>query len=328
MATTFTVGSSGRTYSTLALALAAVPATPTGGYILELYNDSEFSDGAVVTGFTTSAPNNIVVRAATGQSFQDHASVRSNALIYDQSKGVGIRRTAGFHTEPVLGTNVDYVTFERLQVQRSTISSYNVPIVNVAAGLTNVIVRDCIIAKTYSGTDAPAVAMRQGTLINCLVYDTGATVPTGLVTFNSGGVCLNVTVARSGSAAGTGIVTTYSTTAINNTAVLGFTTSTSATGGGTISGANNATTSAAMGGTSPLLNRTYANEVESTTADYRLKLGSTLIGAGNTDATNAPNDISGYARGASTAGDIGAWEYTSAVTVTGGQLSRMLLGIG
>ena len=43
-----------------------------------------------VSGITTDSTRYVWLTAASGQSFIDHANVRTNALIYDQSKGVGI----------------------------------------------------------------------------------------------------------------------------------------------------------------------------------------------------------------------------------------------
>ena len=97
--TTHSIGTTGRDYSTLQAWEDACPANlVTDGNIWrgECYNDSEFSSsGTLVTiaGITTDATHYVELTTATGHSFQDHADVRTNALKYNQSNGVGLKTT-------------------------------------------------------------------------------------------------------------------------------------------------------------------------------------------------------------------------------------------
>jgi hypothetical protein len=309
VATTQSIGTTGRDYSTLQAWEDAVPATPTGGYIGECYNDSEFTAGVQIAGHTTSATDYVTLTAAAGQSFQDHASVRSNALFYDQTKGVAV--TANPFGFPVVYIDDDYVTVSRLQMLRSS-TSYSQGCFESADSYINAFLRDCIMAKTFSG--AGAVATMRGTnIVNCLLYDTGATAGTGFTIGTSGSaLALNNTVVRVGSAGGTGIGRgSYGTPILKNNAVFNWTNAFTGSSSNASSGYNG-TDAASAPGSDNQTSLTFADCFESVTNDFRLKSGSNLIGTGNTDATNAPNDISGTARGSGTAGDIGAWEFGAA----------------
>src|SRR5690606_36615708 len=91
MATTVTVGTSGRDYSTLQAAWNALPATLDDDYVFELYADSEFTDGlSTVSPARTMGAYTLTIRPAPGQGFRDHANRLTNALRYNASNGVGI----------------------------------------------------------------------------------------------------------------------------------------------------------------------------------------------------------------------------------------------
>jgi hypothetical protein len=77
MATTSTIGTASRNYSTIQ---AWHDAFSTGGWIGECYNDAEFVEDVTMTGKTTSATDYIELRTASGQSFRDHANKLTNAL--------------------------------------------------------------------------------------------------------------------------------------------------------------------------------------------------------------------------------------------------------
>src|SRR5947209_3758092 len=100
---TKSIGSAGgRDYSTIALFIAALPAnlvTADQQWIGECYNDSEFAIGSALafSGITTDATRNIILRCASGQSFNDNAGKATNALRYNQTNGVGIRVTGAIN---------------------------------------------------------------------------------------------------------------------------------------------------------------------------------------------------------------------------------------
>jgi hypothetical protein len=315
MATVNTIGTTGRDYSTLQAWEDAVPATPTGGYEGHCYNDSEFTAGVSIAGHTSmSATNYILLTAATGQSFQDHASVRANALFYDQTKGVGITAAGGSTTIEI---DNDWVRVTRLQVKR-TVGTYGANVIGVPTNnLQNVLVKDCIVVRTNSSADGVPLLVRTGKAVNCLVVNTGATAPTGggialFQNYANPGYAINCTVINTAAAAGSGIgVSGGNDNVINNCAVFGWSAVATGTAAGDYNGTNLA--SGAPGANS-VHSLTASDQFENAANDFRLKAGSGLIGEGNTDATNAPNDISGVARGAGTAGDIGAWEAAGAST--------------
>ncbi len=316
MATTNTIGTASRDYSTMQAWEDAVPATPTGGYEGHAYNDSEFTARTVIDGHTTSATDYILLTAASGQSFQDHASVRSNALFYDQSKGVGIASNPGSAGD-VLQINNDYVTVSRLQIKR-TAASYGNTVLHVTTGnMVNVLVKDCIIQKAFSAA-VDAATIRTSKIVNCLVVNTGATVGTGISlarAYGNLGSAINCTVVNTAAAGGTGIASGgyANQNNINNCYVGGYSTAASGSPLGNYNATDQATVSGLPGANS-VANLAMADQFENSSSDFRLKSGSSLIGAGNTDATNAPNDISATARGSGTAGDIGAWEATAAAS--------------
>ena len=313
MATIQTIGTTGRDFSTLQAWEDAVPATPTGGYEGHCYNDSEFAAGVDINGHTTSGTNYIRLTAASGQSFQDHASKTTNPLFYDQSKGVGITFNDTHGEFPIRVQN-DFVTIDRLQIKR-TVAFYTSTegIVDFSATLSNAVLKECIIAKLFSGT-AFIAKPRDSKIINCLVYDSGATPTNIAVLLYELGTALNNTVVRIGTAGGVGITRTYTNnlnTAKGN-AVFNWTTNFDSTTGWTAGSGFNCTNAATAPGSSNQVSKTFANQFVSTTTDFKLKTGADCINTGSTDATNAPNDIIGQVRGATTAGDIGAWEFVAA----------------
>jgi len=326
MATTNTIGTTGRDYSTLQSWEDAVPATPTGGYIGECYNDSEFTAGVVVDGHTTSAANFIRLTCASGQSFQDHANVRTNPLIYDQTKGVGV--VASPFGDAVVRVSDDYVEILRLQIKRTAISYVNA-VLEFDGGESNSLAKDCIVQKTHNA-DADIVRSRETPCRNVIAIDTGGGTSVGFSAYKAAGASpklLNCTAVRSSAlgAGGTGFSASasYAPSIAVNCASFGWSTDYTATGWDTTNSGYNASDGTAGPGGNSQDSLTYADQFESTTADFRTKSGCGFIGTGNTDATLAPNDISGTARGAGTAGDIGAWEFQAAA---GGDPEGRLVG--
>jgi hypothetical protein len=306
--TTYSVGTSGRTYSTIQAAWDALPSTLADDYRLECYNDSQFTAGLVAVGKTTSATFKVVVTAATGHSFMDHANVRSNALIYDSTKGVSF--SANPFVTPVFDMINAYVEVERVQLKRSGNQSFW-PTLRMDDSVAGQKIRNSIILKDQTGADAVAF-LGNATAINCLFYNTSATVGAG-VRSDGAAFLINCTVVSAVSG-GTGINAASGTFTLNNTAVFGYTTLSS----GTLAGDYNASYRPSMVGANSQSSLTFANQFESVTADFRVKAAANLIGGASTDATNAPNDITGLARGVGTAGDVGAWEWAVSTTNASG----------
>lgn len=304
------IGTTGRDYSTLQAWEDACPAnlvTDDKIWKGECYNDSPFTAGLVISGQTTDSTRYVWLTCAAGQSFADHASVRSNPLVYDQSKGVGIEVGAGGATAHyIINGSTAHTLIERLQVNRTNATGYDYgATIGLVSGSPQ-LVRDCICAVTGGGASRPILHVGLGTVVNTLAYATVNAV--GAVMVISAAM-LNCTVIGLSGSSTYGLQGSYHSGTVKNCAIFGFTTPDFAVNGSGCS--YNATDAASIVGTSSLTSQTFANCFESTTADFRLKAGSPLIDAGNTDATNAPNDITGTARDATTDGDIGAWEYTA-----------------
>lgn len=328
MPTTVTksVGSGGgRDYANLGAFLAAVPlnlVTADQVWVAELYNDSEFTGGFNIANgvYTTDGSHYIKITAAAGQSFQDHANVRTNPLIYDQSKGVGI--TLG--SSDTFAIDCAYTQITRLQIKRTAANgAFAVANCNVSgAGNVGIEFKDCILQKDCTGSGPVYQQYGDNAAYNLAILDTGAGTGNGVQLALGSSDLINCTIVQStaNSAHGNGIAVSYATSLIvRNCAVFGFATPWSGTPGSAFTDYN------CSDGTCPTgshnqNSKTYSNQFVSTTADWRLKTGADCINTGNTDATFAPNDISATARGATTAGDIGAWEFSSAAAVPYGAL--------
>ncbi len=332
MATINSIGTTGRDYSTLQAWEDAVPATPTGGYTGECYNDSEFTAGVDIAGHTTSATNFIKLTAATGQSFADHASKATNPLQYDQSKGVGIAAsvTSG-GGGAVVATNLDFVSVTRLQV-KNTLVGYDSNAISIdaqsGAGNTTAtsIIDQCICegSPNFTGTSARAVVVAGiGKVTNTLIINRFASSGCGMaigVGFSNTGIynCTIVTPSDLAKTTSTGIFGSYSGNEVKNCAVFGFAVDSS---GGTIT-ITTSYSDLALPRTGFTGSAIYTDQFVDTTGsefDFRLKGGSTLIDAGadiHASVAEVATDIIGTSR---TIYDVGAWEVAA---VGGGRASK------
>lgn len=296
MATISSIGTSSRNYSTIQ---SWHDAFTSGGWIGECYNDSEFG-GAVATSFggkSTSATNYIILRCASGQSFTDNANKLTNALSYNVSNGVGLRRTTSYGN--TLTLNEDYITVSGLQIANSAISASSA--LEFGAGFTHNVVEKCIVRD--QGT-LRAVGLRAGMIRNSLVVHLIATSGSGIATVypSAGTKIINCTVVRPSdrTAGGSAILAIGSgaNVTVENCAGFGFSNFSS---DNSYTGSNNCSDQTISFGSSNQASKTYANQFENTlfaTMDFRLKSGSDCIGNGVTDTTNVPNsdDIVGTAR--------------------------------
>lgn len=330
MATTVThsIGTASRDYSTLQAWEDACPANlVTADQIWrgECYNDSEFTVASAtmltIAGETTDSTRYVELTVATGQSFQDNA--RTNALTYNQTNGVGCRSTADYST--LVTTTVSYVRISRIQFKVSSGSHAG----GVTALATGCIAKDIFIYT--SSTSASGGLRIQGTADNCVVF-VAVAGGSATILLASAAKAIGGGIARTTdqAASGTGYTTSYGSNVIQSCFSFGFTTCASASGWDTTNSKNNGTDapSGFPGSTGnqysiPYTATTPLTQAGVTGLDLRSIAATTLAGNGFLDATNAPNDISGYARPAGPT--IGHWQIATTSAV---QQRLSLMGVG
>ncbi len=305
----------GRDYSTINAWDAAIPAnlvTAGDSWVGECYNDSQFGS-SVLAAHTTDATHTIKLTAAAGQSFQDHASVRTNALRYNQSLGVGLRGTGTYSSTLNINGTIDYLTISRLQIYHTSANGTCHVVLFNASNANNCLLKDCIIEQA---DDSNVVQNIQGSslAINCAIIVDNSTSGVVAVKTFTGGTITHCTIARASNrtAGGTGITQSHGTALVKSCAIFGYTTpvnasaSSSSTKCGTEQSSGIPGTShqfsISYSASSPFSNATTASSAH----DFKTVSGTTLDGNGLLDSTNAPNDITGFARPA--APTIGAWQ--------------------
>ena len=321
--TVHSIGATGRDYATIALWEAACPAnlvTSVDTWEGELYNDSEFviTTGIVIAGMTTDATHNVQLRCATGQSFKSSGAV---ALNYSQSNGVGIRTTTGELL--MLQISASFTTLNGLQLHHNT-TGYVCQCLKIDNAVTDCVVSQCIFRG--GGNNSNRAAMWIGTgannkLTNCLIIaQRTADIAIHLDSAPSTTILTNLTIVKPSNvtAGGTAVTFNYASSVWKGCAVFGFTTNKG--GGGTPNAASdyNATDLSSITGSHSLTSKTYANQFQDSTNDWRVKTGADLHSAAIQFTETGDVDIKGQARSVTTP-DIGAWETQSA---SGGFLNR------
>jgi len=307
------VGATARNYVDLAASLAALPATLTEQEVAELYNDAEFTSASQITisGITTTPTFNLVIRAATGEGFND----TEQALRYNQANGVAVRKTSSYGA--IISNAVNYTLIE--DIQFSTTSTNNtIGFISSAIDYIN----DCIIDSS-SNVRVVSSSTGSSTFLNSIIIanENSSTGTEGLLSSYVATSLFNCTlislfpgstafgVEKQGGAANSSVV--------KNTAIFGFGTAieTGTWGAGTdYNGTDDATLPAGSNNqTSLTLANQFENVASAATLDLRLKAGNSLDSNGTPDSVNTNDlDIFGNARSL-TAPSIGAYE-----TVSGG----------
>lgn len=303
-----TIGTSARDYSTNQLAEDAITAnlvTADEQWEMQTFNDSEFvgASGATVltiSGHTTDSTRYIHWTTGAGQSFQDNAGVRTNALYYSQANGVGIRSTGSYNR--VIDVLDGFCRITKLQIQSADDSQAKGIFNN---GEDSTYIKDCIIhaREVCSMTIAPT----NSTYVNCLLVMRGAGKIIG-IGGGSGNRFEFCTIIGSGGSSTPGSIG-YATLTVENCAIFNFATGFTTTTGGTLAGGYNCTDLASAPGSNNQVSKTFANQFENTSTDFRAKTGGDL--ANGTPATSyATADISNTSRSATTP-YIGAWELSA-----------------
>lgn len=298
---TKTIGSGGgRDYSTPQTWENALPANLVAAdeaHVGEAYNDSEFTAAStllLISGQTTDSTRTITLKCASGQSFRDHASVRTNPLFPDATKGVAARITGS------------YTYCFRVETANVTIDGWQITAPDIGGGIgvqwsaSNFTMRNCIVyaRQPLSISGGPSGA----TMVNCLFVARNG----GLIGTAGGGTRFEFcTIVRTASG-GTVGTASYATLTVENCAIFNFTTGFTAGTGGTVNGGYNCTDLASAPGSNNQVSKTFSAQVESTTTDFRAKAGGSMVN-GTPATTYATVDISNTARDGTTP-TIGCWE--------------------
>ena len=313
--TVHSIGTASRDYSTLQAWEDAAPANlVTDGNIWQgqCYNDSEFTAGVVISGSTSDSTHYKELTCASGQSFQDNANVRTNALTYNQSNGVGVN--AASDATALVQMLEDYCRVSKLQIKKT--GAFQAVVSNNKTGN---ILKDCIIVATNNSIDRILdVAGGSGTCTyaNLLVINTGSGSGSPAFVVSAGTpliVGCSVVRLTSQTAAGTGYLTGTSGAILQSCTSFGFTTCASGTWDTTNSKDNATEQSSGFPGSGNQYSVTYNattpfTQAGSSGTDLRSIASTTLAANGFLDSTNAPKDISATSR--ANPPTIGHWELT------------------
>lgn len=325
MSTTSIIGQS-QTYTSVT---AWDAAWTTGGWIGQINDNGSGGNEIVVssaigisdhTAGGASATNFTRLETAAGKSFRDHASVQTNPLAYDSTKGIGIRKNTNYNF--VLVANSPSSTLRYLQVK----SSNNVTGVVYLAPKPNVTLDSCIVESATNATSCcvnfDSLAGTIQLMTNCCLITLGAGVNAIAFGYSSTRTVVNCTLVAPSTLSSTAnaIQSASDNNTVKNCAIFGF--------AGIVNsprvllGSNNASDLAIGFGTSNQASKTYANQFQTITTtgrDFRTKAGADLLDNGVTDTTNIPSatDIVGTARPQGAAWDIGCWELVAAAGIVG-----------
>jgi hypothetical protein len=314
---TKSVGATGRDYSTLALAIAALPAnlvTADQQWTFELYADAEFvsTSAYLLSGITTDATRYVEIAAAAGQSFQDNANVRTNALRYNTANGVALRQTSNYVT--MFDVRIDYLRMSRLQIYQQ--GGAGAVLSNNSIDVTNATIADLIVETENVGGAFAAIQTATSTLTNVLCYLRGNTGQGAFGRYNGGNTYYHCAAIldSNDSASGMGFRSNYATSTYYNCASFGFST---AAGNADSASRNCATDLASFGGGSGHVTSVsfssstpWTNAASGGSQDLSAVASASLAAAGLDTTATAPMDITGALRPATPT--IGHWELSPA----------------
>lgn len=307
------IGTTGRDYSTLQAWEDACPANlVTADQIWqgECYNDSEFTAGVTISGVTVDATRYVVLKCASGQSFQDHSSVRSNALKYDQSKGVGIKCTTSLSY--VVYANQQYTQIHGLQISTGATTDSR-----CAKLASNCLIKDCYMVKSGTMLNSILHLLGSDTVVNCVMQLSGGAAIQLDGSANKLLGCTLVTpsdITPGGN--GYAFYGDFATnTILQSCAIFNFYALTYSGTYDTTNSKNNATNfSTGLPGSNNKHSVSWSQttpfmDADKDSLDVRAIASTDLAGNGYLDSTLGPKDISKTSRAASPT--IGAWELSS-----------------
>lgn len=333
----FTVGTSGRAYSTWTSAIAAVSVAD----ILDSYDDSAFNEAVTDT-------KGLTIRAASGER-------------HDGTAGTGVRNIRNADVTAFTLNTTAAATLEGIEVSFAGVAvGSGTAAVRFAAANTS-IVRQMIMhdhigvvgGTTNRGVVAmPSIAANLNhSLNNSVIYKVGRNASTASmeavrIEGNDIGTRVktlaNVTLDDAFSTIGAGatgiLIVANTQMTLKNTVVTGVTAVATPTcldvGAGVVRN-NNASEDATATGTGSLASITRASQYVSTvdgSQDYHLKAGADCIGAGadlGTTPSGVELDIDGYDRdAAAVTWDIGADQYVAVGGVNFTRRRRSMYGAG
>jgi hypothetical protein len=318
-------------YITVASWASGIPGTLTQPVVGQVWDCGAITTTAgteyfSLSGHTTSSVNTITLKAAPGESFRDFLFASpSVALAFSSSNGVRFvlpNATGSINYVTVSDANV---IFDGLQFQDPD-SSSNCSIIAVRepGNLTlrhSIIDGYCQPGGTILDIAAPI------NVSNCLFVDRqassgafGDVIQTYNAANNSSIVNCSFIAVNGGITTNGCLQSQVSGVFARNCVFVGYSNPVDPGGTTAIAIDHSATDSSSFGsagtftnGTGNLTGITPSNQFVSTTTDFRLKLGSSLIVAGVADTTDIPtsDDIAGHTR---LGWDPGAWEYSLAVS--------------
>lgn len=286
-------------------------------WVGECLNQGEFTvNGTVLTvsGQTTDATRNIILRCAAGASFNDNANVRTNALRYNASNGVAIRTTSAAYNT-IIAISTAWTRLEDLQIDGSAVTTFGISITVVGCVIKKCIIDTSGLANS-TGISIVYSSATTTSVINCLLLTGREGISFNSYTTVNHVIAGNTLVANS-NAMRAFTINNSSRPIITNCGVFGygaFNNGTEGTGTGF-----NATDLASAPGSNNLTSLTTADQFENSTNDFRAASTGDLQ-AGTPDATNLADDISNQDRDDTTPW-IGCWE----VAAAGGGLAPNLL---
>lgn len=282
----------------------------------ECYNQGNLA-GFAIAGETTSATCYIELTTATGASFRDNANVRTNALYPNSSNGVYLTTNNNYAT--TFTCSVDFTRFSYLQMVNA--GAGQALGMSSSAGANASRVDSCIIMGGRSLTENNFAEVA----INCLLINHGIFGGSPGATAGNLYNCTIIEIGVTTSNAGMAGNNYGATRNHHNCAVFNFTDLVSGAAGGTSDYAATDSTTG-LEGAHTVSGLTFASQFVSSTNDFRA-ISSGGLKAGTPDATNAPVDISGFTRDATTP-YIGAWEVASSGVAAIFQPRRLRMGVG